>query len=89
MGVSAVSVDESSFDDFRELYRTHHGFVWHARHRFGTADNALEDAVQDGFVVAYRRRGTFSGDSTKVWPLDTHDACATSLLGLCRWCPLL
>lgn len=52
--------------EFREVYQAHHGFVWHALHRFGLTGAALEDALQDVFVVAYRRRETFAG-SSKAW----------------------
>lgn len=52
--------------EFREVYRDHHGFVWHSLHRFGLHGAGLEDALQDVFVVAYRRRETFSG-SAKAW----------------------
>lgn len=51
---------------FREVYQAHHGFVWHSLHRFGLSGAALEDALQDVFVVAYRRRATFAG-SSKAW----------------------
>lgn len=52
--------------EFREVYQAHHGFVWHALHRFGLTGAALEDALQDVFVVAFRRRETFAG-SSKAW----------------------
>lgn len=52
--------------EFREVYQAHHGFVWHALHRFGLTGASLEDALQDVFVVAYRRRETFAG-SSKAW----------------------
>lgn len=51
---------------FRDVYQAHHGFVWHALHRFGMSGAALEDALQDVFVVAYRRREDFAG-SPKAW----------------------
>ena len=54
-------------DDFPAVYRTHHGFVWHALHRFGLASSLLEDAVQDVFIVAYRWRDRFRGASLKAW----------------------
>ena len=53
--------------DFRAVYHAHHGFVWHALHRFGVEHAVIEDAVQDVFVVAYRRRSDFGGVSTKAW----------------------
>ncbi len=51
---------------FREVYQSHHGFVWHALHRFGLRGAGLEGALQDVFVVAYRRRDDFAG-SPKAW----------------------
>ncbi len=57
----------SSGCDFRAVYETYHGFVWYALQRLGTATEAVEDAVQDVFVVAYRRRATFEGPSAKAW----------------------
>lgn len=65
--MTGLAAEQSELSDFRALYRSHHGFVWHALHRFGTASAVLEDAVQDVFVVAYRRRTAFDGSSTKAW----------------------
>jgi len=53
--------------DFRATYRAHYGLVWHTLVRFGVQASALEDAVQDVFVIAYRRRDERSGRSTKAW----------------------
>ncbi len=36
-------------------------------HRFGLDPDVVEDGVQDVFIVAYRRRGTRRGHSTKAW----------------------
>ncbi len=63
MSLAAASSDPR---EFREVYRSHHGFVWHALHRFGLRGAALEDALQDVFVVAYRRRADVSR-SLKAW----------------------
>lgn len=57
----------SSNCDFRAVYEAYHGFVWYALHRLGTSAEAVEDAVQDVFIVAYRRRATFEGPSAKAW----------------------
>jgi RNA polymerase sigma factor (sigma-70 family) len=53
--------------DFRAVYRAHYGFVWHALHRFGVPAGAVDDAAQDVFVVAYRRRESYRGPSPKPW----------------------
>lgn len=60
-------VSQRSLRDFRAIYREHLGFVAHALQRFGTSADLLEDAVQDVFVVAYRRRDDYTGPSTKAW----------------------
>ena len=62
-----VQVADDALRDFRSVYRAHHGLVWHALFRFGVTPNAIEDAVQDVFVVAYRRRLDYAGPSTKAW----------------------
>lgn len=59
--------EDETLRDFRAVYRAHHGLVWHALHRLGVDSEAIEDAVQDVFVVAYRRRGDYEGTSTKAW----------------------
>lgn len=61
-----AAVDDA-LRDFRAVYRAHYGLVWHALFRLGVPPDALEDAVQDVFVVAYRRRGDYDGTSTKAW----------------------
>ncbi|MEX1368686.1 MAG: sigma-70 family RNA polymerase sigma factor, partial [Nannocystaceae bacterium] len=49
------------------MYREHYGLVWGAARRFGVDDNLLDDAVQEAFLVAYRRMGSFDGRSPKAW----------------------
>lgn len=53
--------------DFRAVYREHYGFVWHTVHRFGVTPHLVDDALQDTFVVAFRRRGDFDGESPRAW----------------------
>jgi RNA polymerase sigma factor (sigma-70 family) len=67
MNVERTPAAEDGLRDFRAIYRAHYGFVWHALHRFGVAAGAVDDAVQDVFVVAYRRRATYRGPSPKPW----------------------
>lgn len=52
---------------FRALYETEYGFVWSAVRRFGVPGALLEDAVQDTFIVAYRRRRSFAPGPTRPW----------------------
>ena len=51
-----------------QLYREQHRFVWRSLRRMGIAPDALEDAVQEVFVVAARRLDDFEGRSSiKTW----------------------
>ena len=49
---------------FDDVYAAHVAFVWRIARTFGVADAALEDTVQDVFVVVYRRLSEFEGRSS-------------------------
>jgi RNA polymerase sigma-70 factor, ECF subfamily len=54
--------------DFREIYDQYFDFVWRIARRLGVDDRALDDAVQDVFLVVYRRLAEFEGRSSlKSW----------------------
>ena len=54
--------------NFAEVYNQHFAFVWRTVRRLGVAERALDDAVQDVFVVVHRRLGDFEGRSSlKSW----------------------
>ncbi|MEM6290986.1 MAG: sigma-70 family RNA polymerase sigma factor [Myxococcota bacterium] len=54
--------------DFSVLYAEHLDFVWRNLRALGVPASDLEDAVQDTFVVAYRRRADFiAGASMRGW----------------------
>ncbi len=64
----------ASPSSFADLYHLHIGRVWTALARLGVAPSDLEDAVQDVFLVAHRRRASLSPESSmRAW-----------LLGICR-----
>jgi RNA polymerase sigma-70 factor (ECF subfamily) len=46
---------------FDEVYGAHVGFVWRTLRAFGVDDGAIEDAVQDVFVVVHRRLAEWQG----------------------------
>lgn len=46
---------DSVLDQFHALYRGEFAFVWAAARRLGVPPAAVDDAVQDVFVTAYRR----------------------------------
>jgi RNA polymerase sigma-70 factor (ECF subfamily) len=53
---------------FDELYAAHLPFVWRCLRGLGVPRSALDDAAQDVFLVVYRRRGDFAGESSfRTW----------------------
>lgn len=54
--------------DFDALYDEYADFVWRNARRLGVTPGALDDVVQDVFLVAHRRLGELShGDSLRAW----------------------
>lgn len=54
--------------DFRATYRDHFTFVWTNLLRLGVRRSAIDDAVQDVFLVVHRRLATFEGRATiRTW----------------------
>lgn len=53
---------------FERVYEEHYRFVWRALRAFGLPLAAVEDAVQDVFVVVHRRLPDFEGRSSiRTW----------------------
>jgi RNA polymerase sigma-70 factor (ECF subfamily) len=58
----------SSAADFDTVYSLHVGFVWRVLRGMGVSEAAIEDAVQDVFVVVHRRLHEFDGrHSVRTW----------------------
>jgi RNA polymerase sigma-70 factor (ECF subfamily) len=56
--------------DLEEVYRVHHGLVWRSLRGLGVPEHAVDDAVQDVFVVVHRRRHAYDGRaSLRKWVL--------------------
>ncbi|MEM6994955.1 MAG: sigma-70 family RNA polymerase sigma factor [Myxococcota bacterium] len=55
------------FADPRRWYEEHYQLVHGALRRWGVPLDAVDDAVQETFVAAYRRRAAFSGGSMPAW----------------------
>jgi RNA polymerase sigma-70 factor, ECF subfamily len=54
--------------EFDALYDEHFAFVWRTLRRLGVDPAAIDDAVQDVFVVVHRRLATFEGRSSlRTW----------------------
>jgi RNA polymerase sigma-70 factor (ECF subfamily) len=53
---------------FDEVYDEHFPFVWRSVRRLGVVDSAVDDVVQDVFLVVHRRLGSFAGTGAmKSW----------------------
>jgi RNA polymerase sigma-70 factor (ECF subfamily) len=51
-----------------EIYAAHFDFVWRNVRRLGVAPHAVDDAVQDVFLVVHRRLSEFEGRSSmRTW----------------------
>lgn len=54
--------------DFETLYESNFDFVWRCVRRLGVPESAVDDAVQDVFVVVYRRLDDFEQRSSiRTW----------------------
>lgn len=53
---------------FREVYDTHFAFVWRAVANRGVPESALDDVVQEVFLVVHRKLPEFEGrSSVRTW----------------------
>jgi RNA polymerase sigma-70 factor, ECF subfamily len=53
---------------FAAVYDTHFAFVWRSVRRLGVVDSAVDDVVQDVFLVVHRQLPSFRGEaSIRSW----------------------
>jgi len=52
---------------FALFYGENDAFVWRTLRRFGLKDAAVDDGMQDVFVVAHQKFGEFDGKSPRAW----------------------
>lgn len=65
---SAVPTELGTRLVFSELYREHLGFVWRGARGLGVVPAAIDDVVQEIFVVVHRRLHEFAGrSSVRTW----------------------
>jgi RNA polymerase sigma-70 factor (ECF subfamily) len=63
-----AATDASEPQTFLDLYETHLSFVWNGVRRLGVPESAVEDVVQEVFLVVHRKLGDFEGRSSlKTW----------------------
>src|SRR5262245_50870452 len=69
--LSAVGLEAESSEtvpEFAVVYEAHFDFVWRSLRRLGVPYPALDDAVQEVFIVVHRRLAAFERRSTlKTW----------------------
>jgi len=62
------STSAASVPAFDEIYDEHFAFVWRSVRRLGVADGAVDDVVQEVFIVVHRRLAEFAGRSSlRTW----------------------
>lgn len=62
------ALDRREVPSFDAVYDSTAELVWRALARFGVPADAVEDAVQEVFLVVHKRLGTFEGrSSVKTW----------------------
>ena len=52
---------------WRQLYGAHFDFIHRISRRLGAADSELDDVVQETFVIAFRKLGSFSTGRFSTW----------------------
>jgi len=63
-----ASRDESPALVFDDVYEEHFDFVWRSARRLGVHEGAVDDVVQDTFLVVHRRLADFERRSSlKTW----------------------
>ena len=54
--------------DLAGIYEQHFDFVWRSARRLGVPDSAVDDIVQEVFIVVHRQLASFEGRSSmKTW----------------------
>lgn len=67
-GLVAMRLGRARVINFETLYDDYVDFVWRSARRLGIDDAAIDDVVQEIFLVVHRRLDAFEGRSThKTW----------------------
>lgn len=67
-GRSGVESAGDGSTELAKLYSEHFAFVWRSARRLGVPLSAVDDAVQDVFLIAHRKLGEFEGRSSlRTW----------------------
>jgi RNA polymerase sigma-70 factor, ECF subfamily len=59
---------ETEARDFGTVYQAHFDLMWRTLRRYGVPEAAIDDAIQDAFLVVHKRLPTFEGRSSlRTW----------------------
>jgi RNA polymerase sigma-70 factor (ECF subfamily) len=65
---TAAAREAATLPTFREIYDDYFGFVWRAAANRGVPSAALDDVVQEVFIVIHRKLAEFEGrSSVRTW----------------------
>lgn len=68
MSAASALAGSPALPSFEELYADHADFIWRSARRLGVTEGAVEDVVQEVFLVAHRRLRDFEpGTALKAW----------------------
>ncbi|MFZ6177230.1 RNA polymerase sigma factor [Nannocystis pusilla] len=63
-----MPLPQEALPDFAAVYRANYGFVWRTIRHLGVEPARVDDAVQDTFLVVYRRLPEFAGRAAlRTW----------------------
>ncbi|MFY0532657.1 RNA polymerase sigma factor [Nannocystis pusilla] len=63
-----MPLPQEALPDFAAVYRANYGFVWRTIRHLGVDPARIDDAVQDTFLVVYRRLPEFAGRAAvRTW----------------------
>ncbi|MCY1005026.1 sigma-70 family RNA polymerase sigma factor [Nannocystis pusilla] len=63
-----MPLPQEALPDFAAVYRANYGFVWRTVRHLGVEPARVDDAVQDTFLVVYRRLPEFAGRAAlRTW----------------------
>ncbi|HXN32404.1 MAG TPA: sigma-70 family RNA polymerase sigma factor [Polyangiaceae bacterium] len=67
-GASARTTDQAVPWTFAAVYDANFAFVWRSVRRLGVVDSAVDDVVQEVFIVVHRQLSRFRGESSiRAW----------------------
>jgi RNA polymerase sigma-70 factor, ECF subfamily len=68
LAASPLCIGHERLPEFKRIYDEHMPFMWRAAHHLGVAPGAIDDVLQEVFIVVHRRLPAFEGRSSlRTW----------------------